>query len=128
MDEEHRELIDKFTTAYATCALWSSTDDNEEPLDNNYNIDDISPTTLTQMIADCADFQTANAGLLDHVDVSLEQAGHDFWLTRNRHGAGFWDRGLGVIGGQLTKAAHAYMVGLICMLAMTAKSTECDNG
>ena len=22
---------------------------------------------------------------------NLEYAGHDFWLTRNHHGAGFWD-------------------------------------
>ena len=25
-------------------------------------------------------------------DDNIEQAGHDFWLSRNRHGAGFWDR------------------------------------
>tara|TARA_R110002012_G_scaffold295739_1_gene492457 strand:+ start:107 stop:430 length:324 start_codon:yes stop_codon:yes gene_type:complete len=29
-----------------------------------------------------------------YLDPSLyEQAGHDFWLTRNGHGSGFWDRG-----------------------------------
>ena len=34
--------------------------------------------------------------------------GHDFWLTRNRHGAGFWDRGYPeAIGKALTDAAHA---------------------
>lgn len=25
-------------------------------------------------------------------DIPAEQAGHDLWLTRNGHGAGFWDR------------------------------------
>ena len=25
-------------------------------------------------------------------DDQFDQAGHDFWLTRNRHGTGFWDR------------------------------------
>ena len=35
-------------------------------------------------------------------------AGFDFWLTRARHGAGFWDRGLGAVGDKLTKAAHVY--------------------
>ena len=34
--------------------------------------------------------------------------GHDFWLTRNRHGAGFWDRGLEFVGINLTDAAHAW--------------------
>ena len=24
-------------------------------------------------------------------DDAIERAGHDFWLTRNGHGAGFWD-------------------------------------
>lgn len=36
------------------------------------------------------------------------QCGHDFALTRNYHGTGFWDRGLGDIGERLTKSAHAY--------------------
>lgn len=27
---------------------------------------------------------------------------HDYWLTRNGHGAGFWDRGLGDAGQRLT--------------------------
>lgn len=37
-----------------------------------------------------------------------ELAGHDFALTRNGHGAGFWDRGLGEIGRRLTEEAKAY--------------------
>lgn len=36
-----------------------------------------------------------------------EQLGHDLWLTRNGHGVGFWDRGLGELGSDLTKAASA---------------------
>lgn len=34
-------------------------------------------------------------------------AGHDFWLTRRGHGAGFWDRGLGDLGKRLSEAANA---------------------
>jgi len=34
--------------------------------------------------------------------------GHDFALTRNRHGAGFWDLGLGELGDRLTEAANVY--------------------
>ena len=37
-----------------------------------------------------------------------EQAGGDFWLTRNGHGAGFWDRGLGELGKRLSKAAKTH--------------------
>lgn len=28
-------------------------------------------------------------------DWTMEQIGHDLWLTRNGHGAGFWDRDFG---------------------------------
>ena len=38
-----------------------------------------------------------------------EKAGRDFWLTRNGHGTGFWDEGLGgKLGDALTKKAEAY--------------------
>jgi hypothetical protein len=36
------------------------------------------------------------------------EAGANFWLTRERHGTGFWDRGLGAAGDCLTSAAHTF--------------------
>ena len=38
----------------------------------------------------------------------IERAGHDFALTRNGHGTGFWDRGLGTLGDLLTERAKAF--------------------
>jgi hypothetical protein len=40
----------------------------------------------------------------------MSQAGHDFWLTRNRHGCGFWESTDWVpeIGLQLTDIAHSF--------------------
>jgi hypothetical protein len=36
-------------------------------------------------------------------------AGHDFWLTRNGHGAGFWDGDLSEdVGNALTEAAKKF--------------------
>lgn len=43
----------------------------------------------------------------DEADTS-ELFGHDLLLTRNGHGAGFWDRGLGDLGDRLTTAARVY--------------------
>lgn len=40
--------------------------------------------------------------------LGLEQLGHDFALTRNGHGAGFWDRGLGDLGRRLTEVCKPY--------------------
>lgn len=98
--------LDDFTRAYLECALWSSTDDEGSPLDDSAGIEDCSARLLEQATEDCRDFREANASDLDGIEDS--QAGHDFWLTRNRHGAGFWDRGLGERGARLTEAAHVY--------------------
>jgi hypothetical protein len=104
--------LDTFTRAYIECALWSSTDDSGEPLDSGRDADDLAPATLADMEEDCRQFQEANAELLaqayERDGYDTARAGHDFWLTRNHHGAGFWDRGLGDIGTRLTELAHAW--------------------
>lgn len=104
--------IDSFAVAYLECALWSSTDESNDsggdPLDDNYSIDDIAPETLKTMLADCANFQEDAAKELAEAGLTNGQAGHDFWLTRNGHGAGFWDRGLGTIGDALTDKCKPY--------------------
>jgi len=98
-------MLDIFATQYIVTALWSSTDDNGEPLDDNYNIYDISVKCLEQMKADCAKFQADNR---NDIADDPSQAGHDFWLTRNDHGAGFWDGDWPEAGERLTKASKAY--------------------
>ena len=105
---------ESFFDAYVTAALWSSNDESDEsggvPLDDNYGPSDIVADTRAEMRSDCARFQKANKTLLREAyarGYSKAQAGHDFWLTRNGHGAGFWDRELGEVGERLTDAAHA---------------------
>jgi hypothetical protein len=106
----------EFLHAYIVAALWSSTDDAGEPLDSVFTPDDIAPQTLEEMRADCADFVQSNASDLAGYCARMEcgqwtgeqRAGHDFWLTRNGHGAGFWDRGLGDLGARLSDAARVY--------------------
>lgn len=94
-------------TAYIECALWSTCDFNEEgPLDENYGPDDLAPSAYQELANDVLSFLQENES--DLADMDPTQIGHDFWLTRNRHGAGFWDRGLGKLGDDLTEAAHAY--------------------
>lgn len=99
-----------FIREYMVCALWSSTGDDGEPLDANYSIDDMAADTRDAMTADCHDFLDSNTQLLAGILMREPpgQAGHDFWLTRNGHGAGFWDRGLGEVGRKLTEAAKVY--------------------
>ena len=95
------DTLNTFQRAYFECALWSSTNDEGEPLDNDYDITDLSPETWDQMKKDCIDFVETNKELLEGLIPS--QSGHDFWLNRNGHGAGFWDRGLGEVGNKLSE-------------------------
>ena len=73
-----------------------------EPFDAFADWTDLAPETLAQMIADCDQFQAQHGDLIraaiDTGEVvcgpdfdACERAAHDFWLTRNGHGAGFWD-------------------------------------
>jgi len=104
--------MDAFVRAYIEAALWSTNDESTpeggEPLDENYDLNDISTETINAMTADCRKFQEQNAD--DLANCTDEQGGYDFWLTRNRHGAGFWDRDyLGEdVKERLTEASHAF--------------------
>lgn len=104
------KTVDSFTAAYIEAALWSSNDESTpqggQPLDANYTAADIAPETLALMTHDCEAFQRAHAA---DIALDLERAGHDFWLTRNHHGAGFWDGDWSdKIGNRLTTASHAF--------------------
>jgi hypothetical protein len=99
--------LDAFTRAYVESAMWTMTDDDGNPCDD-LGLVDIADETIARMVDDCRRFQEANRGTLERAGDD-EQNGHDFNLTRNGHGAGFWDRGYDdAIGDALTDAAHAF--------------------
>lgn len=83
--------IDDMVTHYLTAALWLSTDDGDRPLDHDYGLSDFTEDATSQALNDCTKFVEQAGELLN--GITPESAGHDFWLTRNHHGAGFWDRG-----------------------------------
>lgn len=104
------DTLDEFTRAYIACALWSTNDESDEsggvPIDNNYGPEHLHPETLARMVTDCAEFQANHES--DIVGCE-EHAGHDFWLTRNNHGAGFWDGDWEEDAGErLDKACEGY--------------------
>jgi hypothetical protein len=103
----HDTDISDVELGYIDAALWSSTHDDGEPLDV-MGVEAIHPDTRKKMRAEVADFVLKNRALLMASGLQDAQIGHDFWLTRNRHGAGFWDRGLGAIGGLLTDACRDF--------------------
>lgn len=93
--------INKFVDAYIECALWCLVDSDT----GDYA--DLPEETINEMRTECADF----IDYCERENIQLpeddEMNGHDFWLTRNGHGVGFWDRGY-ENGDELTKAAKTF--------------------
>lgn len=117
--DEQNEYVETATRHAAVTLLWQASDAGEHGngypitddrfgrvvVDDDFDyIDAVIPLIEESVRA----FVEANYQTLEEANVSAEQAGHDLILTANRHGAGFWDRGLGDAGDKLTKAAHTY--------------------
>ena len=71
-----------FIMGYMKCGVWA-----EELESANCQLSD---ETRNRMWDDCLKFLEKAQDLIPN--NQWEQAGHDFWLTRNGHGTGFWDR------------------------------------
>lgn len=101
-------IVREVTDSYLETALWSSSDwddmddsDNPTPFDDNYSVEDFTEEARREAEEDCRAFLE----LLDGIEIDEDRTlldcaeelqgysriGHDFWLTRNGHGAGFWD-------------------------------------
>jgi hypothetical protein len=104
-------LMNALLLGYLVCALW--TEDDKAP-SGEYGqsgrpeelLPKIAPGSVTQAVEECFVFFRANADKLRKfhgTDIGLsedqwlttknaENCGHDFWLSRNGHGSGFFDR------------------------------------
>jgi hypothetical protein len=91
--------INEFLNGYIDAMLWSS---------GELEGCDLSEAATLRCATDCARFMQLAAVELEEYEarggfpMPSEYAGHDFWLTRAGHGAGFWDRGLDELGDRLT--------------------------
>lgn len=106
-----------FAQRAAIIAAWEDSGEEPPTLDG---LDDyeLAPITAQRLREYCNAWCDVNAELLNQYARQRdgktpgcasvwEHAGHDFALTANGHGAGFWDRGLDELGDQLTAAATA---------------------
>jgi hypothetical protein len=94
--------------AYLETAIWAETDDDGEPLDKKYDISYFSEEFIQTSRDAVTSFLNRAAPLLANVD-NMDAVGIDFWLTRNKHGTGFWagDYPKSVEAG-LTELAESY--------------------
>lgn len=97
--------------------MWSEYTNEGEPLDTLYTPDHVSEETRKELRDDVTNFLDL---ILDLEDGEMSdraweiirtdplQAGHDFILSRNGHGTGFWDRSNGDVGDELHKWAKTF--------------------
>jgi hypothetical protein len=82
-------------------------DDVGDDAAKSFTIDDFSEETRIKAKEEIEQFMEKAGQYL--TNVTDEMIGHDFWLTRNHHGAGFWDRtGLEENGDTITKICQGF--------------------
>ena len=101
--------------AYIETALWSSRDNDTYLDDGEY---ELAPITKLEMRREVNQFfnllelyiMPTGSTLLESANEYQddEYIARDFWLTRNGHGAGFWDGYYGDLGDKLTAIAKTF--------------------
>jgi hypothetical protein len=94
---------DPFLKSYIACALSASAGVGNDPLDKNFDQDDIALDTLFAMVQDCFNFRVNNAADLKDLDPVL--CGRNFWLARNGQTAVTWNDCSSEVGIRLSEAA-----------------------
>jgi hypothetical protein len=85
--------IDEVLRHFVNAALWSSTNDEDEPLEDEYDFDDIPKEELEKLRGGIKKFIEDNEELLQKYNITDQAVGHDLFLDSQGHGVGFWDRG-----------------------------------
>jgi hypothetical protein len=117
-------FVNPTVRALAETILWSSVDETESPLDEKFSAEDINDSCLNRLYSEYTQF-------IDNVEKQItqifgdewdsidefydviqpvqNQAEHDFIMTRNGHGCGFWDGDwMPCVSEILTEAAKAF--------------------
>ena len=122
------DYVDQMVEAFIAALLWAGLSDVLEEgqeeggntmsfEDAGFDSEDIHPDALAEIYHDCEEFYETHRCILDYIRThgvgtagryGAEQCGHDFYLTREGHGTGFWDRGLDAIGQILSDASKPY--------------------
>lgn len=80
MSTSNRDL---FIDAYVECALWADAPEEEYAAE--------AESTIIELTDEAGRFfDTHEADILAY-EEGIATAGHDLWLSRNGHGAGYWE-------------------------------------
>jgi hypothetical protein len=111
------EVLNSFERSYGE--TMSSTDDNGTNFDSGeYSDTEFADEAIAKIKSDCAKFETLGVAAFNSFNDSSDDypinpsqfhVAHDFWLTRNHHGAGFWDGDYPEpLATKLTELAHSF--------------------
>jgi hypothetical protein len=107
------EYTDEAIRQAAITLQWTASDATE--VGNGYPISESGDEYTDEIIAKVPYLTEAVTAFIadnwqDVSGLDASQTGHDFILTANGHGCGFWDRGLGELGDRLTEATRGYSI------------------
>lgn len=119
MKDEDCKLEEGTLESYIGTALWSTTAEEAydgEFLDEFYSFEDVDEDDLEILRKELCLFIKEHFGLVTSTDrnTDISHFVHNVWLTRNGHGAGFWD-GDYANGEALTEACEK--LGEVCLYA-----------
>jgi len=90
-----------FWHAFVNALLFTETDESDpetggDPLDVNYDMCDLDDTSLAVLCVQCSEFwkmagESVRESYHNGAAALPALAGHDFVMSRNGHGCGFWD-------------------------------------
>lgn len=99
--------LDSFTRGYLEAMEWLLPEET-----NRDRLRGFTRAAIRKAKADCADFYKSNSADLGIYESEsgrdMASAGHDFYLSRNGHGAGYFDRGNHPVFDRLQDAARIY--------------------
>ncbi len=103
-----------FIQSYLETAAWAACLTDAEGNEINGEDYEFSPEAILYLTRQALAF-LSTPGVLEALAGREDQGGHDFWLTSNHHGAGFWDGDWEEEAGEfLTKASRPYATDLYC--------------
>ncbi len=113
-DLELKKNIQYYSQFFDTM-IWADIDGSDD-IENDYDVWDIDKLTLTRLIEDLDYFFEQAEDILEASDYDHDKACHDFYLTRQGHGAGFWeaDHCTKEQGEKLTEIAES--LGSLCII------------
>jgi len=140
MSEDKAKQLAEFTAGYIQSLLWSSHESIDDGDGTVIELEhcELSAEGQDKCAAECLAFFNANYDDLTRYAAQRQihagngtawaHAGHDFALTRNGHGAGFWDREEldPMVGRNLTKASED-ACGMVAYLGDDGKVYVCKG-